>query len=161
MRGYVIVHDRETMAALRAFTPLMRKAGREANLAGAREIRSEAKSRLRRLGHPAETKTPSQPGMPPAFISGELALSIKTETGLDSVKVGPTARYSRIQELGGPMHGNPYMKWVEDGVYYRSAFHKLPARPYWEPSVHAVIDSGRLTRIYRDRWRIAEAMVAR
>src|SRR5689334_14399168 len=89
--------------------------------AAAGELAAEAKVRLRRLGHPPETKTPSLPGMPPASISGHLANSITHRTGPDSTKVGPTARYARIQELGGWMQGHPYMYWREDGVNYRSA----------------------------------------
>lgn len=159
MRAYWVLHDERWRAAMTLWPKLARKAGRESNIAAARELAAEAKMRLRRLGHPPETKTPSLPGMPPAAISGHLASSITHRTGADSTLVGPTARYARIQELGGFMRGHPYMYWREDGVKYRSSGHSLPARPYWEPSVHELVESGRLTRIYRDRWRAAQAAV--
>lgn len=159
MRAYWVLHDEKWRASMTLWPKLARKAGHEGNVAAAREIASEAKSRLHRLGHPPETKTPSLPGMPPASIFGELARTITQRTTTDSTKVGPTARYARIQELGGWMQGNPYMYWHEDGVSYRSSGHRLPERPYWKPSVDAVIESGRLTRIYRDRWRAAQAAV--
>ena len=160
MRAYWVLHDERWRAAMTLWPKLAREAGRGANIEGANEIQTEARHRLERLGHPPETKTPSLPGMPPAFISMHLSDSVTVRPGLESTKVGPTARYARIQELGGWMQGHPYMYWREDGVKYRSEGHRLPARPYWKPSVDEVIASGKLTRIYARRWRLAQLTVA-
>lgn len=80
--------------------------------------------------HATGTKTPSAPGTPPASISGDLSRSVETEgpslVGGYSyvVKIGPTAPYGRVQELGG---------MVGRGVM-------LPSRPYVEPATGIVAD---------------------
>lgn len=72
--------------------------------------------------HAKSTPTPSSPGEPPAMISGHLKASVTVEPvrpiGADrfEARVGPTAVYARIQELGG-----------ETG---RGHATRLPARPY-------------------------------
>ena len=108
------------------------------------EFKPAVQSVLLSRRHPFATKTPSAPGEPPAAISGALAGSIMNEPavpiGADAflAKSGPTTRYSRIQELGGPMEGHPMMQWHEDGVRYRSRAHSLPPRPYMKPTLEAV-----------------------
>jgi len=76
--------------------------------------------------------------------------------------VGPTSSassrngpYGRIQELGGPMRGNPEMHWFEEGRWHRSEFVELPDRPYLRPATDDVIDSGRLFAIYEEHQLIA------
>jgi phage gpG-like protein len=78
--------------------------------------------------HPRGTPTPSSPGEPPAMISGTLKASVTVTPvtvsgdGNFEARVGPTAVYARIQELGGTAgHGA-----------------QLPARPYLEPAVAEV-----------------------
>ena len=103
-----------------------------------REVRGEMG-----VGHPLHTETPRAPGQPPAWISGELRNTILNEPALpigDAVwlsRSGPTAPWSRIQELGGTMHAHSEkgMRWQQPpGVWHRSMVHDLPERPYMLPA---------------------------
>lgn len=91
---------------------------------GADLIATATVAKLTEKSHPLGTPTPSAPGEPPAMISGHLMESVHT-TAVDAtgnryqVSVGPTAVYSRIQELGGTAG--------------RGA--QLPARPYLAPAL--------------------------
>jgi phage gpG-like protein len=86
---------------------------------------------LELTSHAPGTPTPSQPGMPPSMISGDLQGSIfitpvhSTDEHSWTALVGPTTAYGRIQELGG--------------VAGRGAV--LPARPYLEPALDTVADA--------------------
>lgn len=87
--------------------------------------------------HPRGTPTPSPWGQPPAKISGWLRDSVVTEPARETGngwrgKIGPTAVYGRIQELGG--------------VAGRGHKSKLPSRPYLKPAVDAAIADGSLRR---------------
>jgi hypothetical protein len=94
--------------------------------------------------------------MPPALISGSLLASMTAEMmTATEAWVGPTdsasspkGPYGRIQELGGPMTGNFWMHWKEDGAWYRRHIVKLLDRPYLAPATADVIDSGELHAIY-------------
>jgi hypothetical protein len=114
-------------------------------------FRDEVRAVLAKQQHPFQTRTPSVPGTPPAMISGRLGASVlntpavSTGDGEFTARTGPTAEYSREQELGGPMHGDPVMQWWEDGVKYRSVEHLLPPRPYMLPVNEALSDSDVLT----------------
>jgi hypothetical protein len=129
----------------------------EASLEGAQEIRDVARGKLTALSHTWDTFSPSQPGEPPAMISGDLAASMDARlmTG-DEAWVGPTAGYgrtgdyARIQELGGGMHGHPWMRFFLEGRWWERHFIELPPRPYLEPSTEDVIASGRLFTIYEE-----------
>ena len=83
--------------------------------------------------HPPGTKTPSPPGEPPGTITGRLANSVRrrgslgTATASWSIKVGPTAVYSRIQELGG-----------RTGKGHKTY---LPPRPYFRKAVNDAADA--------------------
>ena len=137
-------------------------AGREASVEGAKEIQDRTQESLTRLSHAPHTKTPSAPGDPPAAISTDLAVSVVVdESNPDYVDVGPTTDYGRIQELGGPMHGHPYMHWREDGRWHRARLVELPERPYLKPATDDVIDSGELLDIYYRHWADAQATVTR
>ena len=103
--------------------------------------------------HGFSTKTPSAPGTPPAAISGALAASMMNEPAVMTgpadamARSGPTTRYSRIQELGGPMvaHSPRGMRWQEPpGVWHRSMAHSLPARPYMKPTLETQASDGTL-----------------
>jgi phage gpG-like protein len=92
----------------------------------AHRAEAAAKQELARKSHKKNTPTPSQPGEPPATVSGSLMRSIQVQgpTGLGgmySASTGPTMIYSRIQELGGAA-----------GKGHRVA---LPARPYMAPAL--------------------------
>jgi hypothetical protein len=76
--------------------------------------------------HPPGTQTGSVPPQPPWRITGELSRSVKVERarrlseGTWEGRLGPTAVYARIQELGG-----------RTGRGHRTV---LPARPYLRPA---------------------------
>ena len=104
--------------------------------------------------HAFSTKTPSAPGTPPAAISGALAASMLNEQAVEigpetwESKSGPTAPWSRIQEMGGTMtaHSERGMRWQEPpGVWHMSMEHDLPARPYLGVTAEAMAESGQLT----------------
>lgn len=78
-------------------------------------LESEAKKEFTEA-HKQGTPTPSQPGTPPAVVTGTLRRSIRSDTpvkdGLGARgRVYPTAIYARIQELGGGrgLPPRPYM----------------------------------------------------
>jgi hypothetical protein len=116
-----------------------------------REVRGEMG-----VGHPLHTQTPRAPGQPPAWISGDLRNTILNEPAIpvgDAAamsKSGPTVRYARIQELGGPMtaHSEKGMRWQQPpGVWHVSMEHDLPPRPYMLPAHEQLTESGALTMV--------------
>jgi hypothetical protein len=96
------------------------------------------------LSHAPGTPTPSAPGEPPAMISGELAASIVPgepfgDGGTFGIEIGPTAVYSRIQELGGLC-----------GKNYRTS---LPPRPYLGPAAELATDD--IGDVFAEGWAAA------
>jgi phage gpG-like protein len=99
---------------------------RVATVAGLAEIETSIKNQLRKTSHQKGTPTPSAPGQPPSLITGNLMRSFALQgpvggDGRYTGTVGPTAVYSRIQELGG--------------VCGRNRAVRLPARPYVQPGL--------------------------
>jgi phage gpG-like protein len=91
----------------------------------AEQVARNTVDKLMLTEHAKGTPTPSAPGDPPSMISGRLKASVTvdpvgvTGEGSFEAKVGPTAEYARIQELGGEAgHGA-----------------RLPARPYLKPAL--------------------------
>lgn len=123
---------------------------RSATRAGAKDsirlVQRRAFVQLSRYSHPPNTPTPSPPGEPPARISGFLRGGLSptgpypTGSGFAG-KLGPTAVYSRIQELGG-----------QAGRGHRST---LPPRPYMRPTRTQVLADGSLRRAFVGAWRRA------
>lgn len=140
--GIVLEGVSEFGAALKAMTVAMDAATRAATATGAHLIEAQIKTELARSSHPKGTPTPSRPGQPPALVSGRLRNSVRVEgptslgTGTWQARIGPTAVYSRVQELGGDT------KRVV-----------LPSRPYVQPAMTEVNTSGRLGAVYVDAWR--------
>lgn len=108
------------------------------------KLSSKVKVKLTTSSHKKGTPTPSRAGDPPSLVTGTLRRSVKTTpaiplgTGAWQASVGPTAVYSRIQELGG-----------ECG---RGGLTRLPARPYLAPALQEMLDSGELWAAFRDGW---------
>lgn len=130
------------IAAVDEKTMQMRRATAAATAKALHLIERRAKQKLGEKSHRRGTPTPSQPGEPPALITGNLRRSI-TVTGPEPLtantwrgQVGPTAVYGRVQELGGP---------TGRGV--------LPARPYLEPSYEELKDE--IKAIFREAWTAA------
>lgn len=160
------VDDAAWMAAVDEWMVLAAKAGHDGSVGGAEAIQHRTRDLLSSLSHAPQTRTPSPPGDPPAMISGVLAASIQVGDYDGMVAVGPTSLassyngpYGRIQELGGPSSGHPYMKYYEDGVKHEMQFRELPPRPYLKPATEDVIDSGELLQIYWMHWALAQAEV--
>lgn len=137
----------EFLAALDGMVAAADVAAREATGKGAHLIEAETKKNLSIGTHRRGEPTTSAPGTPPDLVTGQLRRSIrvegptKTGPGAWESKTGPTAVYGRIQELGG--------------VTGRGGATALPARPYLEPAVKALIDSGALSEVYTQAWRSA------
>lgn len=130
--------------AVDALAQRMHSATRKATGDGLKLLQRRAHSRLSRYYHPPGTPTPAPPGGPPARISGHLRGSLTptgpyaTGSGFEG-QLGPTAVYSRIQELGGRAGRNHSVT--------------LPPRPYLAPTVR---DSRRALRdVYLEAWRRA------
>ena len=128
-------------AAIDALEQRVISATRRATKDGLTLLQRRAHSRLSRYYHPPRTPTPSPPGEPPARISGHLRGSltptgpVPTGSGF-SGRLGPTAVYSRIQELGGRAGRNHSVT--------------LPPRPYLAPTVRDARDA--LRRQYVEAW---------
>lgn len=112
-------------------------------------LEREIKATLNTSSHPRGTPTPSSPGEPPSLVTGTLRRSISVKgpvplgMGRWESKVGPTAVYGRIQELGG--------------VTGRFGATELPPRPYVRPAYEKLAASGALTNLYHSAWRAAIA----
>lgn len=121
-----------------------RATGRATTQAGY-DVERATKAYLRIYTHAPGTPTTSPPGGPPAWVTGGLARSVRRSStirrrrGVYSTKVGPTALYGRIQELGG-----------RAGRRHATT---LPARPYLKPRTRAELAT--IRRIYINSWREA------
>jgi hypothetical protein len=151
----VHVTDTAWQAAMDVLLAASAEQARKASLEGAEAIRDVARGKLTAQWHSRFSFSPSFPGAPPAAISGDLAASMDAQMmTADEAWVGPTAgfgrtgEYARIQELGGGMHGHPFMHFFLEGSWWDREFIELPDRPYLQPSTEDVIDSGRLHEIY-------------
>jgi len=85
--------------------------------------------------HVKGTPTPSQPGMPPAMVGGDLRRSVRADpvTGAGTrwqTQVGATTVYARIHELGG-----------NAGRGHKT---HLPPRPYLRPALDLIVADGSL-----------------
>jgi hypothetical protein len=128
-------------------------------------IEREGKRKLRRYTHPRGTPTPSPAGVgPPALVSGHLRRSWKTVPPYPGrrpwtveARTGPTAVYSRIQELGGEIQQTRTRTWRNSRngrvrVRTRTRTHRfrLPKRPYVKPTV--IENRGAIHRLYVEYW---------
>lgn len=133
-------------AAMDRIALRVRTATRSAAKDGIRLVQRRVFVQLSRYSHLANTPTPSPPGQPPARITGHLRGSLSptgpypTGGGFGG-KLGPTAIYSRIQELGGQAGRNHSVT--------------LPPRPYMRPAHAQVIADGSLRRVFIGAWRRA------
>jgi len=114
------------------------KAGQRGANNAAALVDKTVKAKLSLTTHKRGTPTPSRPGEPPSLISGQMRRSVLIVPAVPygatawKSQVGPTAVQSRVQELGGS-----------------TGTTVLPARPYLEPSVKELIDSGALWLAFR------------
>lgn len=143
MQSIEVHDDHDWDEALRRKLLATEHANERAAKDAAKVLERAAKRLLRRYTHEEGTPTPSPPGEPPALVTGNLRRSYRTRRKVSPsryvamTEVGPTAAYSRIQELGGVT-----------GRGYRT---RLPARPYHRPATGAVRRDVR--RVFVSRWR--------
>lgn len=144
---FVVHGTAKFVAALDAIVKANDAATRAATAKGAHLIEAETKKQLTSSSHPKGTPTPSSPGEPPSLVTGQLRRSIRVQGPAQvapatyEARIGPTAVYGRIQELGG--------------VTGRGHATTLPARPYLAPALEALIASGRLSAAYTEAWAAA------
>lgn len=140
---------RQNAAALDALYGRVERATYVATAQAAAFTERTGKRKLRTYTHPEGTPTTSPPGQPPALVTGNLTRSWRSTPARAGRKPhtvvansGPTAKYSRIQELGGTV-----TRKRKDGSVFTFT---IPPRPYVAPTLEAV----RLPvhRIYVRRW---------
>ena len=145
----------------------MEAAGLEADLEAAELIGRLTRGYLATFSHPPATQTPSGPGMPPAWITGRLAASVRASMGADSAMVGPTSAASsyngpigRALELGHDYvahNRTGYMHWFQDGRWWKAREVTHPPHPFLKPMTELAANSGMVTEIYARRWAAAQA----
>lgn len=134
----------EFAAALDALQQRMQSATRKATADGIKLLERRTHGELSRYYHLPGTPTPAPPGRPPARISGHLRGSLSPTgpiptAGGYSGSLGPTAAYSRIQELGGQAGHNHSVT--------------VPPRPYLAPTVWESRND--LRDLYLEAWQRA------
>lgn len=141
-------------AAIDARLAAVDRATPRAMTEGLRIVERSVKKILRTYTHPEGTPTTSPPGQPPALVTGTLMRSIKVRGPYPGKRrytyrgtVGPTAVYSRIQELGGRVRvrGRGHV-----GPQTERSYARLPARPYVKPATDRVRRDVR--RVFQRRW---------
>jgi phage gpG-like protein len=145
--SYVVKGMAELRAALKARADAFDAATRKGTADAAHLAETAMKRKLTTYSHPKGTPTTSPPGQPPALVTGQLRRSIRVEgptrvgPSTYQARIGPTAVYGRIQELGG-MAGRGHASY-------------LPPRPYVSPVLAELTASGRLRDAYMAAWRAA------
>jgi len=107
----------------------------------ANAVKSQAKGRgglTRWPAHAPRTWTTSQPGTPPARISGDLLNSVEVKSDASrrtttlNVRVGSTLPYARVQEYGGISTFDLNKAIFNKGPQY------IPERPFMRPAYNRV-----------------------
>jgi hypothetical protein len=107
-------------------------------------VEGRARAALSRKSHQPRTPTPSNPGEPPALVTGVLRSSFELlgptseGAGAWAAVLGPTAPYARVQELGGKTG--------------RGGSVVLPPRPYLAPAAREAIRSGEVREVFVRAW---------
>jgi hypothetical protein len=142
------------------------RAGTEAPLAAVRALgaagETATKLTLTKRTHALGTPTPSQPGQPPALVSGKLRRGVHRTParamgpgmamqvmGL----IGPAMIYGPVHEFGPvtitaknfPQLGNPTVGFFGPQV-------RIPRRPWMKPSMDALVSSGLGTKVCATAW---------
>lgn len=139
----------ELTGAMARLTASFNMATRTATAHASHVVEAAIKEQLTTSSHRKGTPTPSAPGEPPSLVTGTLRRSISVSgphplgTSRWEARIGPTAVYGRIQELGGPTG--------------RGGATDLPSRPYVAPAYERVVATGAVSAIYQQAWRAAIA----
>lgn len=110
---------------------------------------------LRRSAHGAGIFWKATPGQPPAYVTGNLARSVRTTpasgTPRASAFVAAYAIYAALQEFGGETWPNgKYMHWVNSAGSWFSKHVYVPAHPYFSPTLDRQVADGTLSEAARD-----------
>lgn len=101
-------------------------------------------------------------GDKPNTVSGHLQQSImflrpvtQTAPGRYTTKIGPTAIYSRVIELGDTIHGNPLLAWwdAQEARWQRRHQVTVPPRPFFTPARMSL--APKMESIFYAAWREA------
>lgn len=116
------------------------------------QVKRHERTQLSRGWHPPGTPTGSIPPNPPWRVSGDLSRSVEVEEPhlagwLWTGRMGPTAVYARIQELGGFVR---IANLGSVGPQRRSSYAYLPPRPHLRPAWDIVRPTVRHT--FYDAW---------
>jgi hypothetical protein len=110
---------------------------------------------LRETIHPPGVFFRAVMGRPPAYASGNLAMSIRATPAFGGVRatagVGASARYAAIQEWGGTTwpSNSEFMHWRNPRPWWKKVV-TVPEHPYFRPTVESMIRDGSLTRLAAD-----------
>lgn len=132
---------RELLGAFTRMGAQLDAASIAATTAAAHLVEERIKTQLGATSHERGTPTPAAPGSPPSLVTGTLRRSVSVtgpnHSGEGWVsEVGPTAVYSRVQDMGG--------------VTGRGHRTRLPARPYVRPAYESAV--GEIGGIFREAW---------
>jgi phage gpG-like protein len=120
--------------------------------AGGRAGETAAKEALRIRTHKIGTRTPSQPGQPPAKVSGALARSVqraptkRTGPGRAESVWGSKLIYAPVQEYGAQISARNFPQLGNPEVGFFGQHVRIPARPWMEFSVRKATYSGTFGR---------------
>lgn len=107
---------------------------------------------LRVKTHGRGEVTPSQPGEPPALVTGTLRRAARVVPALEGqtravASCRVAAVYARIQEKGGVINAKraPFLRFqYPAGQWHSVKSVTLPARPYMAPTLALLLVTGRL-----------------
>lgn len=135
---------RDWDAASRALEARQIRGVQQATTRGVLLVERLSKMYLRTFTHPRGTPTPSPPGGPPALVTGHLRRSWRTipahpgrRPDTCEASTGPTANYSRAQELGAEIHQQRSRRTKHGTLVTRAVTIRLPRRPYLKPMTRA------------------------
>jgi hypothetical protein len=111
------------------------------------------KTILKQRTHSAGTPTPSQPGQPPALVSGKLRRSVHRAPALAAGGIGlqemtALVIYAAVQERGAviTVRSAKVLANPQTGQFFGPRV-RLPARPFFEPAVRKYATSGLAGRV--------------
>ena len=111
---------------------------------------------------PGTFPTPSAPGSPPSWTTGNLSRSVWPSYGVTggvyaTASVAPHTIYAAVQEYGDVIWRRRarYMTWVANGQRWYRVMVKIPERPYMRPALRSGIATGSLSRAAASAFSIA------
>jgi hypothetical protein len=122
-------------------------------MAMGRTYQDRVKSLLRLRSHPFGEFVGPAPGIPPAWMTGRLSMSVRTFPGASSGLVAssfvrPNTVYAAVQEYGANIFARPggYMHWRNTGGQWWKKHVYIRPHPYMRPALSDVVADGSLSR---------------